>query len=150
MGNQHEVRQMKPFFVQWGAAIPIKPGQSKALLGTVTDLQDYRMRVEHSDGTFEIQNLDYENVHIERAGDFLCIQSGAKMWCGYQAFLTALSALAGFLDDALIYIADELEFVDQLVIGQGALQVTRVHSGSGCSLDDWPETRLPPPTGSGT
>jgi len=44
------------------------------------------------------------------------------------------------LENARIYVAEEEDFVDRLVVFDGRLERTRVHSGSWCSLDDWPDT----------
>ena len=143
VGNQHEVRQLEPFLVQWGAAIPIKAGFFDNLQGKMAELQRHYMFVERSDGAFQIVNLDYDSAHIERTGEFLCIQSGGKMWCGYRAFIDLLTSLAPQLENATLYIADEQDFVDRIVINAGSLKCERVHFGFGYPLDDWPATRTP-------
>ncbi len=143
MGNQHEVRQTEPFRVEAGAAIPVKAGHYEALLRKEEELHDYRMLLEESEGLLEFPNLDQQATRLERAGQFLCIQSGAKMWCGYRAFIAKLEQLSPHLEDAVFYIADEEDFVDRFSIKGGALQYKRVHSGGWYPLDDFPETRPP-------
>lgn len=142
MGNQHEVRQLRPFVVRWGAAIPVRPGCFEALLSRFDELRDYRLIPIRSTGVLEFPNLDHANVHLERAGEFLCVQSGAKMWCGYEAFIAQVAELGPSLEDALFYVADEEDFVDRFSIQDGVLDHRRVHSGYGWTLGDFPDTRL--------
>ena len=147
MGNQHEVRQLEPFLVRWGAAIPIKAGHWNELLAKTEELQRHSMFVAQSNGAFEIENMDYGPVRVERGGEFLAIKSGGKMWCGYRAFIDLLTSLARLLENAEVYVADEQDFVDRIVIRAGRLEYERVHSGSYFGLDDWPATSLPGATG---
>jgi hypothetical protein len=187
VGNQHELRQLEPFLVRWGAAIPVRPGRWAALVEQTAALHDppgvsdgrtcyhlrgYYMSLQRSDGSLAFPNLDADEARIDRPGEFLCIQSGAKMRCpsfpppppprtplerlfqgflrhvhqrmngGYKGFVNLLESLAPHLEDALLYVADEEDFVDRLAFSRGRLERTCVHSGYWCSLDNWPDTKL--------
>jgi hypothetical protein len=142
MGNQREIRQLLPFVVRWGAAIPIRGGQYDLLLSQHDRLHDYRMLVQRSQGTLRFPNLDYEDANVRRLGDYLCLQSGHKMWCGYEQWVAFLSDISPSLLDATFYVGDELGFIDRFDITKGHLDRERVHDDEWISLDRFPSTRI--------
>jgi hypothetical protein len=150
MGNQREVRQTKPFRVEHGAAIPIRDGQIDAVRDQIGQNVTFYMIPTSSDGYFSFPDLDYEDTTVDRKGDLLCIQSGGKMWCGYEEFVGKVRRIAQFLEYATFYIADEEDCVDRFVVRNGGLDYQRVHQGSWFPLDAYPETRSPTGTSSGS
>ena len=61
--------------------------------------------------------------------DCVAIQSGGKMWCGYVAFVGRVRELAPHLADALFYVGDEEDYIDEFRLSGGVLEYRRVHSG---------------------
>jgi hypothetical protein len=112
------------------------------LLSRFDELRDYRLIPERSTGILEFPNLDHADVRLERTGEFLCVQSGAKMWCGYENFVAKVAELSPCLEDALFYVADEEDYVDRFSIQDGRLNYSRVHAGHWWPLNDFPDTRL--------
>jgi hypothetical protein len=82
-------------------------------------------------------NLDGDTTDLGMLeGEYLIIQSGGKMWCGYGAFIEHIRQLAPYLSDALFYINDEVGycgFLDEFRIRGGRLEYRRVVD-AGCSM----------------
>ena len=121
----------------YGAAISVRDGHMDALLELHDELYEFRMIPIRSHGAESFPNLDYEDRELPVPGDYLCIQSGAKMWCGYDRFCTEVATIAEHLEDATFYIADEEDFVDRFRIVDGGLQYERCHSGYWYGLEDY-------------
>lgn len=51
------------------------------------------------------------------------------MWCGYERFVAHIEALAPLVVDALFYVGDEEDYIDEFVLTDGRLEYRRVHSG---------------------
>ena len=140
MGNQREIRQVNPLRYP-GAILRVR---SDALLETqriFENLNDrFYTRVESANGTIGFPNLDGPDTIVEGlVGDFITIQSGGKMWCGYENFTQHISELASLVDDALFYVGDENGDIDMFLIANGALRFKRVYSGPRLTLEDYLE-----------
>ncbi|MEY2428064.1 MAG: hypothetical protein QOJ40_949 [Verrucomicrobiota bacterium] len=74
--------------------------------------------------------------------DCVAMQSGFKMWCGYDNFTTLTETLARHLKDALFYIGDsETCFVDEFQIEGAQLICSRIYEGSWWPLDKFLEQK---------
>ena len=135
----HELAQIEPRRLQHGAAIPVRPDSVAALLDYLDGFDASRFYVHFAeiDGTHRFSNLDYEDTVVTGSGPHLIIQSGGKMWCGYDDFISKLRDLAPFVENATIFIADDNDFVDHLEFADGRLKYERVHSGSWFALEDY-------------
>lgn len=145
MGNQREVRQLRPS-AHLGVAIPIRNGCA----GTISDIL-----AQHDQGHFYtylaaphedclIQNMDSCETVIGRSHTHrLVIQSGGKMWCGYDAFCNHIACLAKCLENALFFVGDEEYYIDQFLIEAGSLILTRVHSGCWRPVDEYIREQFP-------
>lgn len=139
MGNHREIRQVQPLF-QIGVAIPVRVG-FEANLQVV--LNKYKCGHFYSyfasageDCTIRNMDLDDTWVGISRRARFI-VQSGGKMWCGYQAFCEHIAEVAPFIEDALFFIGDEEDYIDRFELANRTLQYSRVHSGGWRSVEDY-------------
>ncbi|MGL6074619.1 MAG: hypothetical protein ACRC8S_10705 [Fimbriiglobus sp.] len=132
MGNQHEFRQLTPR-KGLGVVIPIRLGHTPdvdRILGEPTERYRFYISIVPAGETIEVDNLDWGMRRLDaQPYDCVTIQSGGKMWCGYDVFIQRIRDLAPFLDDALFYVGDELDFIDEFRLIDGALHRQRLHRG---------------------
>ena len=140
MGNQHQIIQTEPFKTDFGAAIKIQSGKCSKVHAIYRSLENkcytYIQSLE-SNEVFEIGNLDGPDEKITGSGDYLVIQSGGKMWCGYENFISAIENYSQFLEEAIFYVGDEYAgFVDEFVINGERLEYMRLDEGY-VNLDEY-------------
>jgi hypothetical protein len=103
VGNQREIRQVSPREGR-GVVIPIQVGHSgevRRLLGDVNQQCRFYTCFRPAGEPIEFPNMDGPAVVLgSQSRDHAVIQSGGKMWCGYEAFVDHVRALATHLDDA--------------------------------------------------
>jgi hypothetical protein len=129
MGNHHAIIQVEPRTSYRGVAIIVSKGHMGMLLARTEELEEFRIIPIRSDGSQSFSNLDSEPRPLQNPGDYLCLTSGLKMWCGYEEYREKIRELAIFLEDAAFYIGDEEDFIDRFSIVGGRLQYARCHSG---------------------
>ena len=134
MGNQHEIIQVAPFRCH-GAALRIREAALERTRKAVLPGNHLYTYVVKEGEPLTIRNLDCADTSLGcQPGAYIAIQSGGKMWCGYDAFLDHLAGIASCLEDGLFFIGDELDFIDRIEIRNGELYRTRVHSGDWLDL----------------
>lgn len=139
MGNQREIRQISPTH-RLGVAVRILD-ECESIVSTLLN--------EHKQGHFytyiaaanedhRIYNMDADetDLGILRYPTFI-IQSGGKMWCGYDAFHNHIAAIAEFLTDATFLVGDENDYIDEYRISNRSLDYRRVHSGYWMPIDKY-------------
>ncbi|KAB8141207.1 hypothetical protein F8S13_20625 [Chloroflexia bacterium SDU3-3] len=131
MGNQREIQQVSPA-QRLGVVIPIREGCAAsvaAILAPHDRGRFYTYLIEPNTAD-SIPNLDGDDIHVgaQQAAQ-LVIQSGGKMWCGYEAFGQHIAQLAPYLSDALFFVGDDTGEIDRFQIAQGKLSICRVHTG---------------------
>lgn len=145
MGNQREIRQVLPTS-QLGVAIPIRDGFAGAIAAILAQREKghFYTYLATPNEDFTISNMDFGHtpLHRSRAARFI-IQSGGKMWCGYEAFCEHIADVAQYLEDALFLVGDEEDYIDQFSISDGAMDYKRVHSGGWRSVDDYIREHFP-------
>lgn len=141
MGNQREIQQVWPT-QRLGVVIPIRTGCA-ALVAAILAPHDqghfYTYLIEPN-MPCSIHNLDGADIHVgaEQTAQ-LVIQSGGKMWCGYEAFGQHIAQLAPYLSDALFFVGDDTGEIDRFQIAQGKLSIHRVHTGRWISVEEYLE-----------
>ena len=129
MGNQREIRQIAPTH-RLGVAVRVLDDCDSIVSALVN---------EHTQGHFytyiapvdddrRIYNLDGDEtvLGILRHPTFI-IQSGGKMWCGYDAFRDHIATVAEYLTDATFLVGDENDYIDAYRICNRSLDYQRVH-----------------------
>jgi hypothetical protein len=136
MGNQREIIQIEPRKCH-GAAIRIRIDDINAIQALIEKGHFYtNLCLEGK--PVEFPNMGDPDTHLGYlSGNYLTIQSGGKMWCGYEAFVEHIRALSPFLEDALFYVGDEEDCVDEFRIQAGELHYQRVYEGSGSHLQSY-------------
>lgn len=130
LGNQREFRQLIP---RKGLAvvIPIRIGNRAAVESTLGEpCERHRFYIDLSPAgePIHIPNLDGPDVTLpSQPFDCVTIQSGGKMWCGYEEFVERVRELAPFLSNSLFYVGDEEDDIDEFQIIDGVLKYSRVH-----------------------
>lgn len=145
MGNQREIRQVFPIY-QLGVAIPIREGFALKIASILAQFPKghFYTYVVPPDEDFVIPNMDFGDTPIGRSpASRFVIQSGGKMWCGYDAFCKHIASVAQYLEDALVLVGDEEEFIDQFSIANGAMVFKRVNSGVWRSVEDYIREHFP-------
>jgi hypothetical protein len=145
MGNQREIRQVFPV-VQLGVAIPIRDGFADTIaniLGQSAKGHFYTY-LAPPDEEYTIPNMDFGDTPIgrSRVSRFI-IQSGGKMWCGYEAFCGHIASVAQYLADALFLVGDEEDYIDQFSISDGEMNYERVHTGCWRPVEDYIREHFP-------
>ena len=139
MGNQREIRQLSPRN-GLGVVVDIKPNCDNKvahILGQHDRGYFYTYLVAEN-AEFSIPNMDGPDMHLSKSTSArLAIQSGGKMWCGYDKFCDHLEFLSKCLNETRFLVADEENYIDEFSIGDGTLVRTRVHSGHGLSIDTY-------------
>lgn len=143
MGNQREIRQVEPRS-SLGVVLKILPDKADAvrdLLGQFAKGHFYTLLIPAGESV-AFPNLDGPNVDLGLLpGEHLAIQSGGKMWCGYEDFVDHVRQLAPFVEEGLFFVGDEEDYIDEFRIRSGKLNYSRVHSGSWWPVDDFLRTR---------
>ena len=144
MGNQREIRQVSP--ARLGVAIPIRDGCANAISKILSQHRQahfYTYIAEpNTDTIFPNMDGDHTAVGVSKVARFI-IQSGGKMWCGYDAFCNHLSDVAQYLNDAHFFVGDEEEYIDEFRITSGTLILDRVHNGGWRPVDEYINERWP-------
>lgn len=139
MGNQREIRQVEPR-ERLGVAIGVRDGcevEVERILAGYKSGHFYTY-LAAADEERTIHNMDVGDCGLGRLRrPTFIIQSGGKMWCGYDAFREHIATVSRYLTDALFLVGDEYDYIDEFRIADRTLQYRRVHSGYGMSLDEY-------------
>jgi hypothetical protein len=138
MGNQREIVQVEPRKCR-GAALRIRIPHEATVIELVQRSQGhYYSYVVPAGSSVVIGNMDGPDTDLGvLGGRYIAIQSGGKMWCGYDAFVTHVRSLAEYVEDALFYVGDENDYIDEFQIRAGTLAYRRVHHGSWRPIEDY-------------
>jgi hypothetical protein len=140
VGNQREIRQVSPREGP-GVVIPVRLGHASEvnrLLGDNDEQCRFYTYFRPAGEPIEFPNLDGPDVALgPHPRDHVVIQSGGKMWCGYEAFVDRVRALAPHLEDALFFVGDEEEYIDEFRLSVGELRYRRVHEGGWRPVDEF-------------
>ena len=140
MGNQREIRQVSPRD-GLGVAISVRPGHATditRLLGDIDEQCRFYTYFYPAGVPVAFPNLDGPDVSLgPQPCDHVVIQSGGKMWCGYDAFVDRLRALAPHLSDAHFFVGDEEEYIDEFRLSTGHLHYRRAHEGGWRPVDEF-------------
>jgi len=132
MGNLRNIRQVSPR-EGLGVVIPIRAGcavEVSRLLGDNAERCRFYTYFCSAGEPIEFPNLDGPDVALApQPHDHLVIQSGGKMWCGYEVFVDHVRTLAPHLEDALFFVGDEEDYIDEFRLSSGELHYSRVHEG---------------------
>jgi hypothetical protein len=141
VGNMREIRQVEPL-QGLGVVIRIRPECVDRVRETIPLGSDlYYTSFYPAGAPIEFPNLDGPDVDFGiLPGDHIVIQSGGKMWCGYEQFVQLIGQLAPMLEDALFYVGDEVDYIDEFRISDGRLNYQRVHEGYWWSVRDFLRT----------
>ena len=146
MGNQREIIQREPSENR-GVILRVLPGQShsvRELLHGLDDPPGFYTHFISAGDALTFPNLDGPDTVAGKAEvDTLVIQSGGKMWCGYERFIELVRRVAASVEDALFYVGDEEDYIDEFRIRSRCLHYARVHQGCWRSLDDFFKSRAP-------
>ena len=138
MGNQRVIRQVTPR-EGLGVTIAVRAGfagQVVRLLGDRDEESRFYTYFYRAGDPIEFPNLDGPGVALGvKARDHVGIQSGGKMWCGYEAFVDKVRALAPYLEDARFFVGDEENYIDEFRFADGVLHYCRVHEGGWVPLE---------------
>lgn len=87
----------------------------------------------------EFPNMDgTEDVSLTQSPcDHVGITSGGKMWCGYDAFVEHVRELACHLEDAMFYVGDSEDYIDEFRLEAGVLHYRRVHEGFWLPVEEY-------------
>ena len=147
MGNTHTIVQTVPHIVR-GAILTV---ENEAVISFFSDEgspsyyhyndsegRQFYIHLEIDKSRISFPNLDCKDTEISLSKrTYIYIQSGGKMWCGYESFVKIIDKLARYVSDSEFYIGDENDFIDKYVIENGALNYERVHSGSWYDVDKY-------------
>jgi len=145
MGNQLEIRQLWPR-EGLGVVIPVRSGCANEViqrLGTFEEQCRFYTYFSSKGTPVEFPNMDGPNVSLApQPHDHVVIQSGGKMWCGYNAWVERLGALAEYLEDSLFFVGDEEFYIDEFQLSNGKLHYCRVHEGGWRPLSEFIESLM--------
>jgi hypothetical protein len=141
VGNQREIRQVEPR-QGLGVVIRIRPDCVAVVRASIPFGSDLCYVSFHPEGVpIAFPNLDGPEVDLGvLPGNHIVILSGGKMWCGYEQFVQLVHQLAPCLEDALFYVGDEVDYIDEFRICAGRLEYQRVHEGWWWSVEDYLQT----------
>jgi hypothetical protein len=144
VGNQHEIRQVSPR-EGLGVTIAIRPTctpEVSRLLGDDDERCRFYTYVFPAGEPIKLPNLDGPDMVLgPQFRDHVVIQSGGKMWCGYEAFIERVRALAPHLEDVLFFVGDEEGYIDEFRLSGGVLHYRRVYQGEWRPLDEFIRSR---------
>ena len=145
MGNQREIRQVYPV-AQLGVAIPIRDGFTDTIANILAQNEKghFYTYLALPDEDYTIPNMDFGDTAIgrSRASRFI-IQSGGKMWCGYEAFGAHIANVSKYLEDVLFLVGDEEDYIDQFSISDGECDFKRVHAGHWRPVEEYIREHFP-------
>ena len=140
MGNQREIRQVSPR-EGLGVIIRVRPHHASEvtrLLGDNDEQCRFYIYFRPAGESIGFPNLDGPDVALgPQPGDHVVIQSGGKMWCGYEAFVGRVRSLAPHLEEALFFVGDEEQYIDEFRLSGGGLRYRRVHEGGWRPVDEF-------------
>lgn len=137
MGNQRELLQVSPRRGR-GAILRLRPRATSAVEQILAASNPFYAHLRRRGDALQFSNLDGPDTDEGIASeDHLIIQSGGKMWCDYQYFVDRVRILAPSLDDALFYVGDEEDYIDEFRIERGTLGYVRVHAGCWQDLEQY-------------
>jgi hypothetical protein len=140
VGNQREIRQVSPR-QGLGVVIPVRAGHGaevERLLGDDCEQCGFYTYFRPAGEPIEVPNLDGPDIRLDpQPRDHVVIQSGGKMRCGYEQFVDRLRGLAPHLDDALFFVGDEIDYIDEFRLSEGRLLYRRVVQGYWWPVDDF-------------
>ncbi len=141
VGNQREIRQVEPRQCL-GVVIRVLPEAVDQVRAILEPLEGrYYIYSRPAGEPVVFSNLDGPDVNLGvLPGDHVVIQSGGKMWCGYEQFVQFVAQLAPLLEDALFYVGDEEDYIDEFRIRDGRLDYQRVHEGGWWDVEDYLRT----------
>lgn len=137
MGNTREIRQL-PLTENYGVVLNIRPNKEKNVIKLLKEKENITFYTYYIPPYEEglIYNLDSDDLSLDKSEIHrLVIQSGGKMWCGYNNFCIHIRKLARYLENSEFLIGDEINYIDQFSIRNGELIIERVHSGYWISID---------------
>ena len=148
MGNQREIRQTSPRS-GLGALLCVRVGRGadvKRLIDDWNQAARFYTYFFPAGEPFEMLNMDFACSIRQDAldRDYLVVQSGGKMYCGYENFVTHIRMLAPMLEDAQFFVADEEDYIDEFLVVDGELRYERVHQGSSPYLEEYLSSRRIP------
>jgi hypothetical protein len=141
MGNTHHIQQIAPNRTRGGVAILVR----RPFMGVVRQkhesLEEKCYTFLHLlEVSFQIHSVNFPDESFRDQLLYFCIQSGGKMWCGYDNFIAVVRDFAPYLEDALFYVNDEIGycgFVDEFLLENGSLYHRRVAESGYGSIDDY-------------
>jgi len=145
MGNQREIRQVFPV-AQLGVAIPIRDGFADTIASILAQNEKghFYTYLAPTNEDYIIPNMDFGDTAIGRSRESrFIIQSGGKMWCGYESFCKHIASVAKYLEDALFLVGDEEDYIDQFSISDGECDCKRVHSGCWLPVEEYVRKHFP-------
>ena len=145
MGNLREIRQVAPT-QNLGVAIPIRDPcvQSVADILAQHKSGHFYTYIADRDEATTFPNMDGDDTRLapSTSARFI-VQSGGKMWCGYDSFCGHIADAAKYLHDAQFFVGDDEHYIDEFQITDGQLSLQRVHSGGWRALDQFLAERFP-------
>jgi hypothetical protein len=137
VGNQREILQREPSQNQ-GVILRVLPTESERVRDLLKDKKSFYTHFVPAGQVVSFPNLDGPDTVAEKdIVDTVVIQSGGKMWCGYEQFVDLISRIASSVEDALFYVGDEQDYIDEFRIRNRCLQYSRVHQGYWWPLQDF-------------
>lgn len=141
MGNQREIRQTSPRN-GFGVTLCVRVGrgaEAKHLIDDQNLIARFYSYFCPAGEPIEIPNMDSAcNIRQDASDrDYIAIQSGGKMWCGYEKFVAHVRLLAPALEDAQFFVADEEDYIDEFLIVDGELRYKRVQQGFCPDLEEY-------------
>jgi hypothetical protein len=151
LGNQREIIQTEPQRRR-GVVLQVRPEASTAARELVEPAEgkfySYIVPPGQSDRVHNMDGPVGENETLAPADvPRVVIQSGGKMWCGYDNFVEHVRALSPLVQDAVFYVGDEEDYIDEFLIRSGALNYRRVHQGYWWDVEDYLATVRPADSG---
>jgi hypothetical protein len=133
VGNQREIRQVEPE-ERLGVLLRVRTFRSDKVRKLIASRKKsgrlYYAYFTPAGERLQYPNMDGDDVDLPpRPDDYVLIQSGGKMWCGYEEWIGFIRELAPLVEDALFFVADSEDYIDEFRIKDGALEYRRVQSG---------------------
>lgn len=125
MGNLHIVVQLGPAKTRDGAAILVRPDRRADLRRWHEAIggEEFYTYLQTVPLSFAITGVNGQDGEFRDELLYLVVQSGGKMWCGYEEFAAAIARFAPALEDATFLVGDEyVGFVDEYTIVGGELK----------------------------
>ncbi|MGY8770568.1 MAG: hypothetical protein ACKVH8_19310 [Pirellulales bacterium] len=139
MGNQREIRQLTPTY-RLGVAIPVRVNSLEIVADILSQYKQghFYTYVVPADTECSIWNMDGDDIHMGASSRaYFIIQSGGKMWCGYDEFCNHINSVAKYIEDARFFVGDAEDYIDEFAISNGRLIYERFHSGFWIPVDEY-------------